>query len=240
MTAPVSLPARPRAPGHTLRLDAAPPPPPPSARQAATRSGPGADMLSAGHLCLLTVLGLILPTRGQKLEETTYASPVDPATGSTEVLTQVSDHPELQSTPQTSVDPAHVPPTPSFGLTDPNQSSLDREIHTDTTASHVETHTRHPTTAGALAVTDPGAHARDQEGTTTRSEKWFPRKDVRMMDPQTPKPPGSSEDDPFYYDEATLRKRGLLVAAVLFITGIVILTSGKCRQLSRLCRNRPR
>ncbi|OWK15627.1 FXYD5 [Cervus elaphus hippelaphus] len=51
---------------------------------------------------------------------------------------------------------------------------------------------------------------------------------------------GSKEDDPFFYDEDTLRKRGLMVAAVLFITGIVILTSGKCRQLPRLCWNRDR
>lgn len=51
------------------------------------------------------------------------------------------------------------------------------------------------------------------------------------------KPTDSSEDNPFVYDETTLRKRGLLVAAVLFITGIVILTSGKCRQFSQLCRN---
>ncbi|KAM6223699.1 FXYD domain-containing ion transport regulator 5 [Rhynchocyon petersi] len=50
---------------------------------------------------------------------------------------------------------------------------------------------------------------------------------------------GSDEaaDNPFFYDETTLRKQGLLVAAVLFITGIVILTSGKCRQLPKLCRN---
>uniref|UniRef100_A0A8D2JX22 FXYD domain-containing ion transport regulator n=1 Tax=Theropithecus gelada TaxID=9565 RepID=A0A8D2JX22_THEGE len=46
----------------------------------------------------------------------------------------------------------------------------------------------------------------------------------------TLKPSGFHEDDPFFYDEHTLRKRGLLVAAVLFITGIIILTSGKCRQ----------
>lgn len=50
----------------------------------------------------------------------------------------------------------------------------------------------------------------------------------------------SDEKNPFYYDDTTLRKRGLLVAAVLFITGIIILTSGKYRQLSRLCLNRHR
>ncbi|XP_040832375.1 FXYD domain-containing ion transport regulator 5 isoform X3 [Ochotona curzoniae] len=144
-------------------------------------------MLSLGRLCLLTVLGLILPTRG---------------------------HPGLQAKPQTSTDPA------------------DGE-----TQSHPESHSPHTTTREEL-LTDPGVPVHhEEEGTTTHSEKWSPQKDSRIMDPQTPKPPGSSEDDPFFYDEATLRNRGLLVAAVLFITGIVILTSGKCRQWSRVCRN---
>uniref|UniRef100_G1RJN2 FXYD domain-containing ion transport regulator n=1 Tax=Nomascus leucogenys TaxID=61853 RepID=G1RJN2_NOMLE len=78
------------------------------------------------------------------------------------------------------------------------------------------------------------AHPTDD--TTTLSERPSASTDVQT-DPQTLKPSGFHEDDPFFYDEQTLRKRGLLVAAVLFITGIIILTSGKCRQLSRLCRN---
>ncbi|XP_068942190.1 FXYD domain-containing ion transport regulator 5-like [Petaurus breviceps papuanus] len=40
-------------------------------------------------------------------------------------------------------------------------------------------------------------------------------------------------------DEYTLRKRGLIAAAVLFITGILILTSDRCRQF-RWCRRQQR
>ncbi|XP_023379956.1 FXYD domain-containing ion transport regulator 5 isoform X3 [Pteropus vampyrus] len=81
----------------------------------------------------------------------------------------------------------------------------------ETTQTQTETQKQQPTGMDVLLITDPGTDKSSMEG--------------------------SSEDDPFSYDEVTLRKRGLIVAAVLFITGIVILTSGKCRQLPRLCRN---
>ncbi|XP_077746024.1 uncharacterized protein LOC144308928 [Canis aureus] len=70
---------------------------------------------------------------------------------------------------------------------------------------------------------------------TTLSKRQSPGRDIRRDPPL--RPTGSSEDNPFSYDEDTLRKRGLLATAVLFITGIVILTSGKCRWLPQLCRN---
>ncbi|XP_015451095.1 FXYD domain-containing ion transport regulator 5 isoform X1 [Pteropus alecto] len=146
------------------------------------------------HLCLVTIVGLILPTRGQTLEKTTPISLVDSATVNTvniRVPTETSDtvRPELQSTLQTSTLQAGV----------------------ETTQTQTETQKQQPTGMDVLLITDPGTDKSSMEG--------------------------SSEDDPFSYDEVTLRKRGLIVAAVLFITGIVILTSGKCRQLPRLCRN---
>ncbi|XP_033081592.1 FXYD domain-containing ion transport regulator 5 isoform X5 [Trachypithecus francoisi] len=140
-----------------------------------------------GRLCLLALVGLILPTRGQTSKYTTSISSADPTLIDIQVPTPAPDavYTELQPTP----------PTPT--------RSADA----------------HPT-----------------EDTTTPSERPSPSTDVQR-DPQTLKPSGFHEDDPFFYDEHTLRKRGLLVAAVLFITGIIILTSGKCRQLSGLCRN---
>ncbi|XP_073879262.1 FXYD domain-containing ion transport regulator 5 isoform X5 [Macaca fascicularis] len=124
-----------------------------------------------GRLCLLTIVGLILPTRGQTLKYTTPISSADPTIMDIQVPTPAPETPQ----PQT------------------------------------QTQTQRPTGVDGPLVTDPETH---------KSTKT-----------------GFHEDDPFFYDEHTLRKRGLLVAAVLFITGIIILTSGKCRQLSGLCRN---
>ncbi|XP_040488814.1 FXYD domain-containing ion transport regulator 5 isoform X3 [Ursus maritimus] len=189
MTEPVSVPARQLSPGHTLRRDAA------TAAALCPRGcrlgTPGSDMSPSGRLCLLTIIGLILPTRGQILKEATFTSPEDPASVNIHALTPAPDagHLEPQSTPQTTLQ------------------------------------------TGATPSAEP------TKGTTL-SKRQSPGKGVRP-DPVLG-PTGSSEDDPFTYDEDTLRKRGLLVAAVLFITGIVILTSGKCRRLPQLCRNRNR
>lgn len=163
-------------------------------------------------------MGLILPARGQKLEEATSISLVDSTTVNIHALTQAPDavHPELQSTPQTS--------TLQAGET-PNQTTQMQQRKGET----------------VLLTTDPGTDESSTEADPTKGttlSKQSPDKDF-TADPAR-RPTDSSEDDPFSYDEYTLRKRGLLVAAVLFITGIVILTSGKCRQLPRLCRNHNR
>uniref|UniRef100_A0A8C5XLQ7 FXYD domain-containing ion transport regulator n=1 Tax=Microcebus murinus TaxID=30608 RepID=A0A8C5XLQ7_MICMU len=185
-------------------------------------------MSPSGRLCLLTVIGLILPSRGQTLPEATPVPPADPTTVDSHVLasTPDADHPELQPTPPPPARPAD-----------------------ETTQNWTETppQTQQPTGVDGQPVTHPATHsstkeatlsAHPTEGTTMLTKRTPPGADVR--DPQTPMPHGSDEDNPFFYDESTLRKRGLLVAAVLFITGIAILTSGKCRQLSKLCRNHRR
>ncbi|XP_003816171.4 FXYD domain-containing ion transport regulator 5 isoform X2 [Pan paniscus] len=237
MTEPVWVPARSRSPGHTLRLDAAATAaslsprgcrlrtpssdvspsraPPPSAAPLPTGR---TQMSPSGRLCLLTIVGLILPTRGQTLKDTTSSSSADSTIMDIQVPTRAPDavYTELQPTSPTPTWPADETPQP--------QTQTQRLEGTD----------------GPL-VTDPETHkstkaAHPTDDTTTLSERPSPSTDVQT-DPQTLKPSGFHEDDPFFYDEHTLRKRGLLVAAVLFITGIIILTSGKCRQLSRLCRN---
>ncbi|XP_048185913.1 FXYD domain-containing ion transport regulator 5 [Perognathus longimembris pacificus] len=93
------------------------------------------------------------------------------------------------------------------------------------------------TGTGSPPATEPARPGSTERGTPTLPEEQSAGKHFWVL-PQTPKPPGVDEADPFTYDEGTLRRRGLLVAAVLFVTGIIILTSGKCRQLSRLCRRR--
>ncbi|XP_036202432.1 FXYD domain-containing ion transport regulator 5 isoform X2 [Myotis myotis] len=167
-------------------------------------------MSPSGRLYLLTIVGLILPTRGQTPEEATSISLADSTPVNIHALTQTPDAvpPELQSTPQTSTLQAGETPTQT------------QQMKGET----------------VLLTTDPGTDESSTEGTTL--SKQSPDKDF-ATDPAC-RPTDSSEDDPFSYDNYTLRKHGLLVAAVLFITGIVILTSGKCRQLPRLCRNHNR
>ncbi|XP_013853760.1 FXYD domain-containing ion transport regulator 5 isoform X5 [Sus scrofa] len=187
-------------------------------------------------LCLI-ITGLILP--GLTLEATNISLPGS-TTENIHVLTPAPDtvHPELQPTPQT--------------------STLQAD---DATPNQMETQTQQPTGMDVLLTTDLGADESRTQGPTpaktqgptpaktqgptpaktrgpTLAKTRAPSKDVRRD--SVLEPNGASEDDPFSYDEDSLRKRGLLVAAVLFITGIVILTSGKCRQLPRLCRNHGR
>ncbi|XP_033081593.1 FXYD domain-containing ion transport regulator 5 isoform X6 [Trachypithecus francoisi] len=194
MTEPVWVPARSRSPGHTLRLDAAATAASLSPLGCRLRT-PSSNMSPFGRLCLLALVGLILPTR-----DAVYT--------------------ELQPTPPTPTRSADETPQPQTQTQTQTQqpTGMDGPLGTDP-ETHKSTKTAHPT-----------------EDTTTPSERPSPSTDVQR-DPQTLKPSGFHEDDPFFYDEHTLRKRGLLVAAVLFITGIIILTSGKCRQLSGLCRN---
>ncbi|XP_036688905.1 FXYD domain-containing ion transport regulator 5 isoform X1 [Balaenoptera musculus] len=213
MTEPVSVPARQRSPGHTLRPDSA------TAAALSARGcrlgTPSSDMSPCGRLCLLVFVGLILPTRGQTLEEATSITLADPVTENVHALTPAPDtvHPELQPPPQTST------------------------LQAEATPNQMEIHTQQPTEMDVLLTTGPGTDKSWMQGPTPPKTR-LPRKNVRT-DPAL-KQTGSSEDDPFSYDEDTLRKRGLLVAAVLFITGIVILTSGKCRRLPRLCRSHDR
>ncbi|XP_057568555.1 FXYD domain-containing ion transport regulator 5 isoform X3 [Hippopotamus amphibius kiboko] len=178
-------------------------------------------MSSSGRLCLLIIAGLILPTRGQTSEEATSISLADPVTENVHILTPAPDtaYPELQPTPQISTVQAEATPPPP-----PDQVEI-------------QTPQQQPREVEVILTTGPGTDKSRTQGSTP-SETRPPGRDIRRDHGLTQT--GSSEDDPFSYDEDTLRKRGLLVAAVLFITGIVILTSGKCRQLPRLCRSHNR
>ncbi|XP_075849113.1 FXYD domain-containing ion transport regulator 5 [Microcebus murinus] len=186
-------------------------------------------MSPSGRLCLLTVIGLILPSRGQTLPEATPVPPADPTTVDSHVLasTPDADHPELQPTP----------PPPARPADETTQNRTETPPQTQQPTGVDGRPVTHPATDSSTKEATLSAHP--TEGTTMLTKRTPPGADVRR-DPQTPMPHGSDEDNPFFYDESTLRKRGLLVAAVLFITGIAILTSGKCRQLSKLCRNHRR
>ncbi|CAD7692797.1 unnamed protein product [Nyctereutes procyonoides] len=227
MTEPVSVPARQRSPGHTLRPAAA------AAAAALCPRGcrlgtPSSDMSLSGHLCLLTIVGLILPSRGQILKEATAISPADLTSVNVNALTPpVPDtvHRDPQSTPRMGLQTGGTTQEQMEGTQTPQPTETSELLAAD---QAMVTMTTGKSSLRATPSPEP------TKGTTL-SKRQSPGRDIRRDPPL--EPTGSSEDDPFSYDEDTLRKRGLLVAAVLFITGIVILTSGKCRRLPQLCRN---
>ncbi|XP_044112246.1 FXYD domain-containing ion transport regulator 5 isoform X2 [Neovison vison] len=131
MTEPVSVPARQLSPGHTLRRDAA------TAAALCPRGcrlgTPGSDMSPSGCLCLLTIVGLILPTRGQIPKEATVFSPADPnrsnvraltpAPGTTPEQEEKIQTPKMESQQPTGVHPP-LATDPRTGKTGPEGSFI--------------------------------------------------------------------------------------------------------------------
>ncbi|KAM5210553.1 FXYD domain-containing ion transport regulator 5 isoform 1-T1 [Hipposideros larvatus] len=176
-------------------------------------------MSLSGHLCLFTIVGLLLPTTGQTQPVTTPISRADSTPVNTRVLTSPV-HPELQPVPLTPTPQADEasPPPPETQTQQPTSMDVHLTAGPGTDKSSTEAD---PTKGITLSQKPPGkAFATDPD--------LRPAGQVKLLSPYSIF---------LSADETTLRKHGLLVAAVLFITGIIILTSGKCRQFSQLCRN---
>ncbi|KAM5236187.1 FXYD domain-containing ion transport regulator 5 [Ctenodactylus gundi] len=212
-------------------------------------------MSPSGHLCVLTILGLFLPTRDlggcfrrAGLEPFLLSILRFPSKKNLLSLVWPGDaaHLEVQSDALTLTQPSDHKETEAQD----NFPKTSQQVGY-TTKANMETKTQHPTVtvpASQTSSDEATASARPTEDTKVFSQRPTPDRHPWLYNPhlgktgddRTPRPPGPDENSPFFYDEATLRKRGLLVAAVLFITGIIILTSGKCRHLSRFCQTRGR
>ncbi|XP_012881715.1 PREDICTED: FXYD domain-containing ion transport regulator 5 [Dipodomys ordii] len=185
-------------------------------------------MWPSGCLCVFILVGLVAPSRGQTLHNPESRSAVDLTTENTPAGNHVTDTAARDFTTMLMA-PAEE--------TTRSHTKLETAGMEPQAGTGIVTTTQAPAGTGSLPVTESDKHGTSERGTPTFSEDQSAGKQF-WTHPRTPKPRGADEFDPFFYDEGTLRKRGLLVAAVLFVTGIIILTSGKCRQLSRLCRHR--
>ncbi|XP_063128492.1 FXYD domain-containing ion transport regulator 5 isoform X1 [Rattus norvegicus] len=179
------------------------------------------QMSPPSQLCLLTIVALILPSEGQTPEKPRSSFTAHQSSVTTHVPVPDQTSPGVQTTP-------------------PIWTSEAGEATGSQTAAKTKTQ-QLTEMATANPVTDPGPLTSSEKGTPALSRIKSPSPPKGYMPPSyIENPLDPNENSPFYYDNTTLRKRGLLVAAVLFITGIIILTSGKCRQFSQLCLNRHR